>query len=174
MGRKTHPDGIEEGVCDTVPEYHPKTRTVLAIGHNVYYKVGKLTRPDTQRWPVCTALHARDGWSEPRRLEWDNSDASAIYTCGCAQRLTLAGGDILVPLSYGPVGRADRAVTTVLCSFDGHELKVKSRGTELRHAVKRGLLEPSLARLGEPLSHDHPRRRRSRICHHARRRFALG
>ncbi|MBI4874432.1 MAG: exo-alpha-sialidase, partial [Acidobacteria bacterium] len=58
---------------------------------------------------------------------------------------TLPGGGILIPLSYGPLGREDRAVCSVLCSFDGDQLKIRRAGNELRLAVKRGLLEPSLA-----------------------------
>jgi hypothetical protein len=35
LGRRTLPDGYEEGVCDVVPQYHPHTDTVLAMGRNV-------------------------------------------------------------------------------------------------------------------------------------------
>jgi len=34
LGRVKQPAGAEEGVCDVVPEYHPPTRTVLALGHS--------------------------------------------------------------------------------------------------------------------------------------------
>ena len=54
-------------------------------------------------------------------------------------------GDILVPLSFGPLGREDRAVGTVRCAFDGTELRIGKSGNPMRHAVKRGLLELSLA-----------------------------
>lgn len=145
MGRVTNPDGVEEGACDTVPEYHPQTRTVLAMAHNVYYKDGKLTRPAERRWPVYIVRDSAGRWSGLRKLEWNNPDASAMYTSGCSQRVTLATGDILVPLSYAPLGRADRAVCTALCSFDGRTLKIQRTGNEHRLAVKRGLLEPSLA-----------------------------
>ncbi|HMY73212.1 MAG TPA: exo-alpha-sialidase, partial [Blastocatellia bacterium] len=40
--------------------------------------------------------------------------------------------------------RADYAVTSLLCSFDGKELKIKRVGTTLNNTVKRGLLEPQL------------------------------
>jgi hypothetical protein len=46
-------------------------------------------------------------------------------------------------------GRADRAVTTVLCGFDDETLTVKRSGNALRMPVGRGLLEPSLACLEE-------------------------
>ncbi|MBW3543266.1 MAG: hypothetical protein KY476_23675 [Planctomycetes bacterium] len=45
FGRRKLDDGYEVGVCDVVPEYHAPTRSVLAVGHNVYYKAGRLARP---------------------------------------------------------------------------------------------------------------------------------
>jgi len=53
LGRRALPDGLEEGTCDIVPEPHAQTATVLAMGHNVYYKDNVLARPDTvasQSW----------------------------------------------------------------------------------------------------------------------------
>lgn len=145
MGRHTNPDGVEEGYCDTVPEYHAPTGAVLALAHNVYYKDGRLTRPSDQRWPVYI-VRGRDGaWGKLRRLEWSHPEASAMYTSGCSQRITLPGGDILVPLSFGPKERMDRAVCTARCSFDGQTLRIRDHGNTLRCSVRRGLLEPSLA-----------------------------
>lgn len=144
LGRKRHPDGIVEGVCDTVPQYHPQTGAVIFMGINVYYRDSKLTRPSEQRWPVYVVRAVGGAWSETRKLNWDNPAASAIYSSNCSQRITLPNGDVLVPLTYGPRGRLDRAVGTVLCSFDGTELRVIRGGNALRLPVKRGLLEPSL------------------------------
>jgi hypothetical protein len=36
LGREKLPGGVEEGVCDVVPEWHPQTKTVLALSHNVF------------------------------------------------------------------------------------------------------------------------------------------
>jgi hypothetical protein len=145
MGRVTNPDGVKEGSCDAVPEYHAPTRSVLAMAHNVYYKDGKLTRPSERRWPVYIVRNRAGQWSPLRKLAWDNPEASAMYTSGCSQRVTLPGGDILLSLSYAPLGRADRAVCTARCSFDGRTLTIRKTGNEHRLAVKRGLLEPTLA-----------------------------
>lgn len=146
MGRKPTPDGLEEGICDVVPEYHPRTRTVLAIGQNVYYgRDGKLTRPSEQRWPMYIVRDARGEWGPVKKFLWEHPEATAMYSTNCSQRVTLPNGDILVPLSFGPLGRTDRAVCSALCSFDGLELTVKKIGNILRNPVKRGLLEPSLA-----------------------------
>jgi len=145
LGRRDLGDAWAEGVCDVVPQHHPPTGVVLAVGHNVYYKNGVLAQPQRRRWPVYVVRSADGRWSEPRRLEWDDPRGSAIYTCGCSERLVLDNGDILIPLSYGPEGRVDRLVTTVRCSFDGEELQIRDIGSELVNTAKRGLLEPSLA-----------------------------
>ena len=147
LGRRNLPDGLEEGVCDVVPEYHPRTDTVLTMGHNVYYENNVLTRPSEGRYAVYV-VRDRDGrWSERRKLAWDDPRGTAMYTCGCAQRVTLEDGDVVVPLSFGPLGRTDRGVGSVLCAFDGHDVTLRRSGNELRLPVGRGLLEPSLMRL---------------------------
>jgi hypothetical protein len=147
LGRRDLGDNWQVGVCDVVPDYHPATDTVLAIGHNVYYKKGVLARPQRRRWPVYLVRSSEGRWSKPQRLEWDDPRASEIYTCGCSQRVVLDDGDVLIPLSFGPTGRAHRSVTTVLCSFDGHDLHIRKVGSELTNTSGRGLLEPSLTRL---------------------------
>ncbi len=147
MGRREHPDGIEEGYSDTVPEFHAKTGTVLAMAQNLYYRDNKLTRPNDERWPVYIVRRMGGGWGPLRKLEWNNPEASAMYSSNCAQRVTFSNGDILVPLSFGPTGRPDRAVCTARYSFDGEEMKFRRQGNVLRLSVGRGLLEPSVTLL---------------------------
>ncbi len=149
LGRRMLPHGIEEGVCDTVPHQDPATGAIVFMGWNVYYKDGKLTMPNEKRWPVYWVQRPDASWTEPRKLEWNDPEATAIYGSNCSQRLTLPDGDLLVPLTYGPLGQADRGVGTVRCTFDGERISVKQHGNTLRLGVKRGLLEPSLTRLGD-------------------------
>lgn len=147
LGRRSIDQGYEEGVCDVVPEFHAATGTVLAIGHNVYYQNQVLARPQRRRLPVYIVRSPAGEWSQPARLEWNDNRAAFIYTCGCAQRLELPDGDVLIPLSFGATSDHARAVTTVRSSFDGKALAVRDVGTTLTNSVKRGLLEPSLTRL---------------------------
>ena len=147
LGRLSLDDGREMGVCDVVPEFHPPTGTVLAVGHNVYYDGGALARPQGKRWPVYTVRNPDGDWSEPQRLEWDDPRGSAIYTCGCSQRVNLDGGDVLVPLSIAPEGREDRSVLTARCRFDGRTLQIAEVGEPLHNRAGRGLLEPSIAQI---------------------------
>ena len=145
LGRRQLSENIEEGVCDVVPDFHSRSNSVLAIGHNVYYKDNVLTQPYENRYPMYVVGDANGNWSDRKKLEWDNPERSGIYTCGCAQRITFDNGNILLPLSFGPKERKDRKVCTVLCSFNGNELNIIKSGNVLELKVKRGLLEPSLA-----------------------------
>ncbi|MBN1911282.1 MAG: exo-alpha-sialidase [Pirellulales bacterium] len=147
MDQRPTGDGLTVGVCDVVPEYHPPTKTVLAMGHNVYYEPTRLARRQGPRWPVYSVRDALGHWSALQKLEWDDPRRSLIYTCGCGQRATLPDGHVLVPLSFGPKGREDRMVATVRCTFDGRTLTVRELGNVLELRVKRGLLEPSITML---------------------------
>ena len=145
LGRRDTGVDRQEGTCDVVPQYHPPTRTVLAMGHNVYYRRGVLAHPQGPRHPVYVTRDANGDWSAPSRLEWNDPRGKRIHTCGCSQRLVLADGRLLVPLSFGDEKRRDRSVTTAVCSFDGREVAVERIGGELANRASRGLLEPSLA-----------------------------
>lgn len=146
LGRHPARNELTEGVCDVVPEYHAQTNTVLAIGHNVYYdRTGRLARPQLERYPVYVVRTPDGQFSRAATLRWDNPRATAIYTCGCAQRVTLADGRILIPLSFAPKGETARSVGSVLCSYDGHTPRIEQCSNELSNGVKRGLLEPTLA-----------------------------
>lgn len=147
LDRRPLDGGFAVGVCDVVPEYHSPTDTVLAVGHNVYYRYGRLARPQRERWPVYVVRSADGAWSKPRRLDWEDPRAAAIYTCNCAQRVNLPDGAVLIPLSFGPKGRKHRSVTTVRCSYDARSLRIEAVGSEMNNRVGRGLLEPSLAYL---------------------------
>jgi hypothetical protein len=145
LGRQNLKDGLQEGVCDVVPEFHPPTGTVLAVGHNVYYQDGKLTLPDRMRFPVYVVRDARGNWSDRWKLAWDDPRASAMHTSGCSQRILLPDGKLIFPLSFSVLERPDRSVGSALCGFDGSYLHLLKFGNTLSLPVKRGLLEPSLA-----------------------------
>jgi hypothetical protein len=143
LGRVPAAGGAEEGVCDVVPEWHAKSGTVLAMGHNVFYKGPKFSADQPARWPVYAVW--RDGtWGPRRKLAWSDPRGAQIYSNGCGQRVVLPSGDILLALTYGATKAQPRSVTSVLCSFDGDTLAIKRTGSELTHDKGRGLLEPSL------------------------------
>ncbi|MCA9096008.1 MAG: exo-alpha-sialidase, partial [Planctomycetaceae bacterium] len=150
LGRRPvegHP-GLQQGVCDVVPEYHPATKTVLALGHVVFYRGEKFSKQDQlSRYPVYAVQRADGSWSESRKLEWDDPRGSTICTNNCGQRVPLPDGDILMSFTYGS-GDKPRLVSGVRCAFDGEVLTIKEVGPPLENPVGRGLLEPSLTTFG--------------------------
>ncbi|MCP5520443.1 MAG: exo-alpha-sialidase [Verrucomicrobiales bacterium] len=145
LGRVKQADGAEEGVCDVVPEWHARTRSVLALGHNVFYSGPKFSANQPPRWPIYAVW--RDGrWGPRRRLEWHDSRGAYIYSNNCGQRVVLPNGDILLALSFGSTKGQSRSVAGAICSFDGETLAVKEVGQPIAHDQGRGLLEPSVTR----------------------------
>ncbi len=138
--------GEYEAVCDVTPEFHPPTGTVLALGHNVFYKTTSFNRDQPPRWPIYAVW--KDGaWGPRQKLEWSDPRGSSIYTNNCGQRVVLPGGDVLMSFTFG-VKNQPRSVCGVRCSFDGQELRVQETGPELTNPKGRGLLEPSLTQFG--------------------------
>jgi len=145
LGRVRQPDGSEEGVCDVVPEWHAATKSVLALGHNVFYSGPKFSADQPPRWPVYAVW--RDGrWGPRHKLQWDDPRGAYIYSNNCGQRVVLPNGDILLAFTHGGAKGKPRSVSGVVCSFDGDTLAVKQVGEEIAHDKGRGLLEPSLTR----------------------------
>ena len=147
FGRVKQPDGVEEGVCDVVPEWHAKTKTVLALGQNVFYAGPKFDKNQPPRWPIYSVWKNGE-WGPRRKLEWNDPRGASIYSNNCGQRVVLPNGDILLAFSHSATKTGPRAVATVICSYDGETLAVKKVGEALTHDKLRGLLEPSLVRYG--------------------------
>ncbi len=146
LGWVKQPGGGNEGVCDVTPEFHPQTGTVLALGHNVFYKTANFQRDQPPRWPVYAVW--KDGeWGPRQKLVWNDPRGSHIYTNNCGQRVVLPDGDVMMSFTFG-VKDKPRSVCGVRCSFDGRRLAIKETGPELANPKGRGLLEPSLARFG--------------------------
>ncbi len=131
-----------EGVCDVTPEYHEKTVSVLAFGHNVYYRGAVFDRNQPPRWPIYAVWKNRK-WGPRHKLHWDDPQGNHIYSNNCGQRVVKPDGDIVMSFTFG-VKDKPRAVCGVLCSFDGDQLRVKATGNALLNNTGRGLLEPSV------------------------------
>ena len=155
LGRVSAPGGTEEGVCDVIPEYHQQTDTILAMGHTVFYRGGRLfdTMGDwhneggglrLQRQPAYVIWTHDHGWSAERKtISFHAFDDTGIYSCGSSQRITLADGSLIIPFTYGFFGRKDRCVCTLHCHYDGKTITAETQSTVLELSVGRGLLEPN-------------------------------
>jgi hypothetical protein len=136
--------GGYEGVCDVTPEYHAPTRSVLALGHNVFYSGERFDSHQPPRWPIYSVW--KDGqWGPREKLVWDDPRGSYIYSNNCGQRVVMPNGDVVMSFTFG-VKDKPRSVCGVRCAFDGRKLMVKKVGNALTNEVGRGLLEPSVTR----------------------------
>ncbi|MCX7009560.1 MAG: exo-alpha-sialidase [Kiritimatiellaeota bacterium] len=147
LGRVPQVDGAEEGVCDVVPEWHPQSKSVLALGHNVFYRGPKFSGNQPSRSPAY-AVWREGRWGPRRKLVWDDPRGAYIYTNNCGQRVVLPDGDILLAFTFGKDKAQPRSVAGVRCAFDGETLAVKRVGEPVTNEKGRGLLEPSLTTFG--------------------------
>ncbi|QDT09677.1 neutral/alkaline non-lysosomal ceramidase N-terminal domain-containing protein [Planctomycetes bacterium K23_9] len=139
-----HDDDLKAAVCDVVPQYDPIAKSLLAMGHVVFYKGDYFARKEQlSRYPVYVTRDQDGTWSERKILQWDDPRGSNIYSNGCGQRVVLPNGDVLLSFTFGPK-EINRMVSGVHASFDGERLKVKEVGPALRNDKGRGLLEPSV------------------------------
>lgn len=139
-------DGLMAAVCDVVPQYHPASGAVLALGHVVFYKGDYFARNEQlARYPVYATRTPDGTWSERKILAWDDLRGGHIYTNNCGQRVVLPDGDVQMSFTFGP-GPTDRMVAGVRATFDGEHLQVREVGPPLHNPVGRGLLEPSVTR----------------------------
>jgi hypothetical protein len=141
-------DGVwEEAVCDVVPGLMPDGRLLL-IGQNVYYRNGVLASPNDNRKTCYTFLSVDGVWSERGVVNWDDSRASRSLYAGCAQRLVLDDGSVLLPVSHACDDNGPRGVTTLRLGVEGDSLTVLEAGRSLHLDVGRGLLEPTIVEHG--------------------------
>lgn len=154
LGRDPVPgrsDGLMAGVCDVVPQYHAATKSVVALGHVVFYKGPRFSRGEQlARYPVYVTRDMNGSWSERKKLVWDDPRGSFIYSNNCGQRVVRDDGRVQLAFTFGPKAE-HRMVAGVLAGFDGHTLSVESVGPALLHPVKRGLLEPSVTLFNEKI-----------------------
>ena len=146
LGRDPVPGhkGLEAGVCDVTPQYHRPTKTVLALGHVVFYRGPRFSKRDQlSRYPVYAVRNPDGQWSKRRKLEWDDPRGAHIYSNNCGQRVVLPNGDVMMSFTFGPKPN-NRMVAGVRCSFDGETLKIQKVGPPLTNNIGRGLLEPSV------------------------------
>ena len=151
LGRDPVPgrdDGLKAAVCDVTPQYHPQSKTVIALGHVVFYKSDRFARDEQlPRYPVYVTRSDDGIWSARKKLEWGDPRGGFIYSNNCGQRVVLPNGDIQMSFTFGPKSES-RMVSGVHSSFDGQQLKIKQVGPPLRNPKGRGLLEPSVTTFG--------------------------
>ncbi len=146
LGPREEGNGIRTTICDFVPQWHARTRCLLGTGHTPRYRGNQILVGDQ---PIHSAYSvydaARRSWRPWRTIDFPAEGKFFQVAAGCAQRVDLADGTILLPVYFRAKGEANYRATVVRCSFDGEQMRYLGHGDELAVADKRGLAEPSLA-----------------------------
>jgi hypothetical protein len=144
-------DGLpaEEGVCDLWPKWHAKTGKLLNIGHVVNYVDDVHPVPNQRRETIYTVYDPEGRtWTPWKKMMLPDGSNTYPAGAGCAQRVDLPNGDILLPV-YGGQRTKDDPYTkarVIRLKFDGETLSVAEEGPELSQNTKRGFAEPSLTK----------------------------
>jgi lysophospholipase L1-like esterase len=144
--------GVSIAVADVTPGWHPRSRKVLAVGAQVRYSTkGQQLEDQSRAHQTAYAVWdpKTEKWTSWRRLEMPPDAKFDFARSACAQWLAQPDGTVLLPFYIGRNAREPWSVTVVQCAFDGRELKYLRHGDEIALPVDRGLVEPSLARMGD-------------------------
>jgi hypothetical protein len=150
LGWRTEPGDVTWAVCDVTPGWHAPTGKLLAIGHTVRYKNGRLADLPRARETAYAVYDPKTGiWSTWDLLKMPEGDKFFSSGAGCAQWIVEPDGTLLVPIYVTPRSTDPNAcsmTTVVRCAFDGAALTYREHGDEITLDVPRGCDEPSLTR----------------------------
>ncbi|MEZ6048333.1 MAG: sialidase family protein [Planctomycetaceae bacterium] len=137
---------VTVGVCDFTPQWHAKTGKLLGVGHTVRYKdihVQKGRRKRETSYAVYD--NEKRAWSDWDVVQMPDMQNKFYHAgAGCAQRVDLPNGEILIPYYFSDGNNPFRKATVMRCQFDGEKLSYLEYGTEIDIPTERGALEPSL------------------------------
>lgn len=154
LARALSPEGREVVMGDICPQWHARTKTLLATGKRFGFLLeAKETQAKDdrayERVAYATYAPGTGQWSGMKIMAMPEKDHAGHKilepNAGCNQRFDLPDGDVLLPVRYR-ANPKNRQYTTVVarCAFDGTTLTYKGHGSELTHTGRRGLYEPSV------------------------------
>ena len=142
-------DGYDRAISGTVPNWHAKTGSLLAIGcSNLLNRPSGYVDKAGATWVYYASYDPKaDQWSEWQAF---GAPGDGYYSTAASssQWLTLPDGTILLPVNVQREKGAPWAVTVRRCRFDGKRLETMESGNLLVRDLSRGIHEPSLTRYG--------------------------
>lgn len=154
LRRAGQPDGYEIVPGDLWPAWHESSGRILITGKTFHFAGG--TRENILREQVAYAVYdpatGECGALRTLKMPERNHQGQPIIApnAGCHQRVDLPDGTILLPVRYQQSEqRRNYTSTVVRCRFDGETLSYLEHGSEHAIPTRRGLYEPSVARLGD-------------------------
>ncbi len=146
LGRRNEPEGVVVAACDFWPKWHAKTGKLLGTGHTVRYLNNKVMPVRNREASYAVYDDKTRQWSAWTTLAMPDQPEFADLGSGCAQRVDLPNGDILLPVYFKVKTDKDDHVAVLRCTFDGTTLTFVEKGNDLSIKGGRGFGEPSLAR----------------------------
>ena len=146
LGRRNEADSVVVAACDFWPKWHARSGKLLGTGHTVRYLNNKVMPARSREASYAVYDEKTRQWSPWTTLAMPHEPKFFDSGAGCAQRVDLPNGDILLPVYFKEKAEKYDRVTVLRCSFDGTTLKYLEQGNELAVNDGRGLAEPSLAR----------------------------
>ncbi len=156
LDRRELPDGATLCPVDLTPAWHEASGTLLATGHTGAYGAGErgtVIVGNTHRREVVYAVYDAEAqrWRDWHTLPVPDEERFFWTSAGCAQRVDLADGTILLPISRMSREEVGTSIwsgcfsTSVLrCGFDGETMRIIEQGNEMTVPIPRGLYEASL------------------------------
>jgi hypothetical protein len=138
-------------VCDVTPEYHAPSGKIIAIGARVRYRDGQQQMDEPRSHDAAYAVYdpAADTWTPWKMIDVPEPEGRFYkVTPGCVQWLVEEDGSLLIPFYFGAKDEIQYHTTVMRCRFDGENIRYVEHGDVLSLDVERGLVEPSLARVG--------------------------
>lgn len=150
LGRRPNDLGGTSVVCDFTPMWHAATGTLLGTGHSAMYNAENRLIHDRPRETAYAVYDAEARtWSTWQGLKMPDNPIFYNSGAGCTQRVDLDNGDILLPIYCKAKTGGPYSTTVLRCRFDGETLHYVEHGNFMSVDIKRGLYEPSLAKVGE-------------------------
>lgn len=140
---------LEITVCDFWPRWHPRSNTLIGIGHTVVYQ-DNLVKPVRPRGIAYAIYNPNQGnWSDWRTVKLPDESRFENAGAGCAQRYDFPNGDLLVPFYFKEPEGNQYSTTVMRARFENGEIRYLEHGSELTVPVKRGLYEPSITKFAD-------------------------
>jgi len=151
LRRDSPREGVDVVACDFWPTWHAASGKLLGTGATFAYSQEKDDHLKDEPGFTSYSVYdpAKQKWDNWRRLKMPDDKKFGFSRAGCSQRVDLPNGDILLPIYFRTVNAKAHSATVLRCKFDGETLTYLEHGNEMTVPIQRGLVEPSLARVGD-------------------------
>lgn len=137
-------------ICDVTPQWHQKSKKVLATGVTVYYRDSAEFAPSPRETCYFYYTPETGKWSSWKKLEMPQKPEFFHASVGCSQWVDCPNGDVLLPIYFlRDPNNLKYSVTVLRCHFNGEKLEYLEHGNYLDYERGRGFCEPSLIKFND-------------------------